>query len=210
MRVDVCDSDRDPSRQTRPFGRPRAEAPGAFAQPVDRARHLRIDDVGKLGIERSEELAAREAVFGAPDRFVAGRAVVARLDVGELPDDPVGGLDQAVRGAIDLRRLAQDLERLRKEPLRRDLASVPGQPGLPHLGRDAVDVVRLGLGGVVLPELHPRVRPVPELLEEAQRSAIGLRRQHRARCEVDGNADDRGGVYAGPGNDRRHGPRSCT
>ena len=204
--VDVGHGYGDPGRQAGPLGRPRAQTARDIAQPCDRARHLRVDDVGKLGIQRRKELAAGETVLGGPDGLVSGRAVVACLDARQLPDNPVGGLDQPVRGAIDLRRLAQDLERLGEEPLRRDLASVPGQPGLPHLRRDAVDVVRLGLGGVVLPQLHPRVRPASELLEEAQRRAVGLRRQHRAGREVDGDADDRARVYAGTDDDRRHGP----
>ena len=65
---------------------------------------------------------------------------------------------QAVRGGVDLGRLVEDLERLREEPLRRDLPAVAVEPVLPGRPGDLVDAVRLGLGGVVLPELDPGVR----------------------------------------------------
>ena len=45
----------------------------------------------------------REAVLGGPDRLVAGGAVVPRLDPGQLPDDPVGGLEEPVGRAVGRR-----------------------------------------------------------------------------------------------------------
>ena len=96
-----------------------------------------------------------------PQGLVAGRAVVARLDPGQLPDDPVGRLDQTVGGAVELGRLAQDLERLREEPLGRDLAAVAIEPRFAELAGDPVDVVGLGLRRVMLPQLHPGVRVSP-------------------------------------------------
>ena len=103
-----------------------------------------------------------------PDGFVAGRAAVARLDAGQLPDHPVGGLDQTIGRLVDARSLVQDLERLRKEPLGRDLAAVTRQPRLAADPGDGVDLVGLGLGGMMLPELHPCVRVAPEIGRAAQ------------------------------------------
>ena len=202
--VHVGNGDGDPRRQPRPASGLFTEPAGPLAQTDDLAGHLVIDHVGEGGIERGEELGLREAVLGRPDRLVARGAVVPSLGASQLPDHPVGSLDQAIGRPIDLRCLAQDLQRLGEEPLRGDLAAVSRQPGLPHLGREAVHVVCFGLGGVVLPELDPGVRLAAEFVQEAQRRAIGLRRQHRARREVHGDADHRRGVYAGARNDRRH------
>src|ERR1035437_3871895 len=115
---------------------------GDIAQTNDRTRHLLVHYAGEGGVQGCEELGLREAVLGRPDRLVPGGAIVARLDAGQLPDHPVGCLDQTIGGAVDLGRLAQYLQGLWEEPLRRDLAAVTSQPGLAHLGRDAIDVVR--------------------------------------------------------------------
>jgi hypothetical protein len=77
-------------------------------------------------------------------RLVAGRAGVAGLDAGELPDDPVGRLDQPVGPAVDLGRLVEDLQRLAEEPLARDLAAVARQPRLAR--RRAVSLMRSACG----------------------------------------------------------------
>ena len=153
----------------------------------------RAAEVGRVG----------EAVALRPHRLVAGRARVPRLDPGQLPDDPVGRLEQAVRGGVDLRRLVEDLEGLREEPLRRDLAAVAVQPVLPGRPGDLVDAVRLGLRGVVLPELDPGVRVRAEGGEHREGGAVGGRREHRARRHVDPDADDVGRVHGGLADDRR-------
>ena len=69
-------------------GRARGQAAGRLAEPDDRPRHLVVDDAAEAGIERGEERPIRKAVVGRPHRLVAGRAVVARLDAGQLPDRP--------------------------------------------------------------------------------------------------------------------------
>ena len=60
----------------------------------------------------------RESPPPRPDRLVASRAAVARLGARELPDDPVGGFDEPVGGAVHRRQFVEDLECLRIEPLR--------------------------------------------------------------------------------------------
>ena len=109
---------------------------------------------------------------------------------GQLPDDPVRGFEEPICGPVDIGRLAQDLESLREEPLGRDLAAISIEPRLVELAGDAVDVIRFGLRGVVLPELDPRVRVSSELVKGTQRRAIPRGRQHRARREVDPDPDD--------------------
>ena len=186
-----------PGRQAGPGRRLGGEAAGPLA---DRRRSRRIfvsTTSAKARVEGREVGRVGEAVALGPHRLVARGAGVPGLDAGELPDDPVGRLDQAVRGRVDLGRLVEDLERLREEPLRRDLPAVAVQPGLPGRPRDLVDAVRLGLGGVVLPELDPGVRVRAERRELAEGGAVGGGRQHRAGGEVDADADDVGGVHAG-------------
>ena len=172
---------------------------------TDVAAHLLVDDVGEARIERRKVAGVREAVALGPHGLVAGRAGVARLDAGEPPDHPVGGLDQPVRRRVDLRGLIQDLERLGEEPLGRDLAAVARQPGLAGLARDLVDAVRLRLRGVVLPELDPGVRVGAEFREVGEGSAVGLDRQHRAGREVDPQPDDVRRVHACRLQHGRHG-----
>ncbi len=131
---------------------------GAAAERQDRPRHLLVDDVLEPRVERGEVGAVGEPIPLRPHRLVAGGAAVARLDAGELPDDPVGGLDQPVGAGVDLGRLVQDLERLGEEPLGRDLAAVAREPRLAARRRHRRDAFGLRLRRVVLPELHPRVR----------------------------------------------------
>ena len=189
-----------PARRPRPTGRRRARRRWRMSRRILVSMTSR-----EPRIERREVGRVREPVALRPHRLVAGRAGVPRLDAGEPPDDPVGRLDQPVGGRVDLRRLVEDLERLREEPLRRDLPAVPVQPRLARRARDRVDPVGLGLGGVVLPELHPGVRVRPEGRQLAQRRAVGRRRQHRAGREVDPDPDDVGGVDAGGREHRRDG-----
>ena len=156
--IDVGDRDRRPWRQSGPGGGLGGQSAGPLAGGVEHRAHLVVDDGGEGRIEGGEVARVREAVALRPHRLVAGGAGVARLDAGQLPDDPVGRLDQAVGRRIDLGRLVEDLERLREEPLGRDLAAVAVEPGLAGRARDVVDPVGLGLGGVMLPELDPGVR----------------------------------------------------
>jgi hypothetical protein len=58
--------------------------------------------------------------------FVAGGAGVAGFGAGELPDDPVGGLDEAFGAVVDVGCLVEDLEGLAEEPFAGDLAAVAG------------------------------------------------------------------------------------
>ena len=76
-----------------------ADDAGALAGARDLAGHLLVDDVGEARGQGGKELAVGESVFLRPERLVAGGAGVAGLDPGELPDDPVSGLDQPVGGA---------------------------------------------------------------------------------------------------------------
>ncbi len=64
--------------------------------------------------------------------------------------------------------------------------------GSPRLRATALTSVRLRLRGVVLPELHPRVRVAAEIGQPAQRRPVRRRREHRARGEVDADPDDLG------------------
>jgi hypothetical protein len=157
---------------------------------------LRGDELGEVRVQRGEEVAV-----GIPavlqDALVPGGARVADIRTGELPDDPVGGLDPPLHRGVDLGVLLEHLQPLGELPLRGDEAAVARQPRLLALLGEPVDAVGLRLGGVVFPQLHVGVRPVRELLEFGERGAVGGRRHHRAGGEVGTDADDVGRVDAG-------------
>ena len=114
-----------PGTEARPRGGLLGEAARPVADRDDRRRDIFSSTTSlEARIEGGEVVAAGEPVALRPDRLVAGRAGVAGLDAGQLPDDPVGRLDQAVGAVVDLGRLVEDLQRLREEPLGRDLAAV--------------------------------------------------------------------------------------
>ncbi len=131
-----------------------------------------------------------------PDGLVAGRACVARLHPRQLPDHPVGGLDQAVGGGVHLRRFVEDLPGFGEEPFRADLAAVAVQEVVAQSPGDFIQLVGFGLGGVMLPQLDPGMRLVAPLGQEAERGAIRLGGQHRAGRKVDADADDIRGIDA--------------
>ncbi len=185
MRVDIGDRDRRPWAQSRPLGRPLGELAGLGPQRRDVAAHLRVHDVGQAGVQRGEELARREAGLLLPDGLVTGRAGATGFAAGELPNDPVGGLDQAVCSTVDVGGLVEDLQRLGEEPFRGDLTAVALEPGLAAQAGHLVDAVSLGMGGVMLPELDPGVGVGAPLGEETERRAVTCRRQHGTRGEVD-------------------------
>ena len=134
---------------------------------------------------------SRRVVAVLEDALVAGRADVAGLDAAHLPGHPVGRLDPALGGGVDLGVLLEQLQPLGELPLRGDAPAVAGQPRLAALRGQRVDPVGVPLRGVVLPQLDEGMRPGGVLRQPAQRGAVGQGRQHRARGEVDRDADDR-------------------
>ena len=193
-----------------PSGRPvhpaasRAEPPGALAELADAVLDLVRDEPAEVGVEGGQEVLGG-VVPVLVDPLVAGGAGVADVVAGQLPDDPVGALDPVLHRGVDLGSLLQDLQPLGELPLGGDQPAVPGEPGLLALGGEGVDPVRLRLGGVVPPELDVGVRVAGEVVQLVQRGAVGGGRHHRARGEVGADADDVGGVDAGPAHGLRHG-----
>ena len=167
--------------------------PARSATRSDVARQLRVDDVGEARVEGGEEVRIREPVALRPHRLVPGGARIPRLDAGQAPDDPVGRLDEAVGRVVDgsgaSSRTWRTLEKNHSDEI---LPAVPVQPGLAGRPGGGVDPVRLGLRGVVLPELDPGMglRP-PGAGPRRQGRAVGQGRQHRAGRDVDAQADDR-------------------
>ena len=170
-------------------GRLRGERPDAFTELGDRALDLVGHEAGERGVERGEVVRRRVGAV-LVDRLVARRAGVADVHPGELPDDPVGGLDPVLGASIEVGVLLEQLQSLGELPLRGDLAAVAGEPRLPPLGGEGVDAVGVRLGGVVLPELDVGVRPVGELGHLAQRGAVVEHREHGAGGEVGPDPDD--------------------
>ena len=204
VRVHVADGHRDALRQARPGGRARGQRASPRAQGQDRMLQLVGRKASEPLIKRGQELARRVAAV-LPDPLVPGRGGVACLAAGQLPDDPVGGLDPALGLLVDLRILVQQLERLRELPLGGYLAAVAGDPWLAAGPGQRIDPVGLRLGGMVLPQLGVGVRAAAQPGEPAQRGAIGQHRQYRAGGEVGADPDHLRRVDAGVGDRRRDG-----
>ena len=182
VRIDVRHRHRGPGSRPVHAAASARQPARALADRQDVARHLVVDDGREARIKAGEVVGRRKAVRLGPDRLVAGGAAVARLDPGQPPDHPVSGLDQPVGGAVQLGILVEDLEALRVEPFRRDLAAVTRQPRLAARSRERVDPVGLGLRGVVLPELDPRMRPAPVVRRSC--TAACRRRSSAASCRL--------------------------
>ena len=186
-------------------GRLGAEPPGTLAELADAVLDLVGDEPAEVGVERGQEVLGGVAAV-LVDALVAGGARVADVVAGQLPDDPVGGLDPVLHGGVDLGSLLEDLQALGELPLGGDQPAVAGQPGLLALGGERVDPVGLRLGGVVAPELDVGVRVAGQAVELVQRGAVGGGGHHRAGGEVGADADDVGGVDAGPADGLGHRP----
>src|SRR5579871_4337378 len=95
-------------------------------------------------------------------RLITRRAEVARLDAGELPHHPVGALNEALAGGIDIGSFLQDLQGFAEEPFAGIFAAIAAYPLLAARDAGGVDLVGLGLGSVVFPQLDPGVgMPAP-------------------------------------------------
>ena len=104
-----------------PGGRPVQAAAAAVSRPAHApsgancSAHPRFGDIGKSRIEGGEEVARGIAPVDH-HRLIASRADVARLHAGELPHDPIGGLDEALAGGIDLGVFLKNLQGFAEEP----------------------------------------------------------------------------------------------
>ena len=203
MCVHIADRDGDPLRQTGPLRGLRGQAAGPRAERVERAADLLRDEVREALVEGAQVVLGGVAAV-LEDALVARRARVARLAPAQLPDDPVGALDEAVHPLVDLGVLLEDLQALGELPLRRDQAAVAREPGLAALARHGVDALGLPARRVVLPELGIGVRALAQVVQPAQRGAVGEHGQRRRRGEVGGDPDDLVGLDAGRGHRRRH------
>ena len=204
VRVHVADRNGDPAGQAGPDRCAGGERARPAAERGYGVGQLVVGEPGEIGMQGGQEL-ARRIMPVLPDALVPGGARVPGLGAGQLPDDPVGGLDPPVGEPVDVRVLLQQLQRLRELPLSRDLPAVAGEPRLAADARQLVDPVRLRLAGVVLPELRVGVRAVPQLHELAERGPVGQDRQHRAGREVGADADHLRRVDARVGDRGRHG-----
>ena len=196
MRVHVADRDGDALWQACPARRPRGQRARAAAERQHGVRELLVGETGEVGVQGGEVLPGR-VVPVLEDALIPGGARVPRLGAGELPDDPVRGLDPPLREPVDVRVLLEQLERLGELPLGGDLPAVPGQPRLTAVAGHLGDPVGLRLGGVMLPELGIGVRAAGELGELAQRRPVFEHRQHGAGGEVGADADHLAGADAG-------------
>lgn len=206
-----------PTATATPSGRPVQAAARAVRRPArspsaasrtpcglvaDLAGGQLADETGEAGVQLGQELLRRVTPV-LEDALVADGADVAALDAGELPDDPVGGLDPALGPGVHLGGLLQQLKTLGELPLGGDLAAVARQPALAPARGQLVDPVGVRLGGVVLPQLGPGVRLAGRLV--AQRRAVGPGRHDGAGGEVGADADHllrphaRGGDSLGDG-----------
>ena len=136
VRVEVADGDRDALGQAGPPGRLRGEAACPGAQLGD----LVLDQVAEEAAEAVGQLL--QVLLGRvlavlTDRLVAGRAGVAHVPAGQLPDDPVGRLDEVVGALVGLAVLLEQLQPLRQRPLRRQPARRTAPATAPRAARPA-------------------------------------------------------------------------
>ena len=191
---------RSPSRAAASGVSAADRAPRRHDLAAELLRHVR-----EARVERAEELARREPALRAPEALVSRAARVAHQLARQRGDEPVARLDEARRGGVDLRVLLERLQRLRDEPLGRRPSAVVGEERVSPLRGERVDAVRLRLRGVVLPELHPRVRMTGPLRIQAQGTPVRVDRQDRRGREVDADPGDRLGGDSRRGQGRRHG-----
>ena len=124
VRVHVGDGDGGAGFQPGPGGGLGGQPAGFLAQRDDGAGHLFIDDVLQARVEGFEERLGREAFALGPDGLVTGGAGVALFLAGQLPDDPVGGFEEALGGGVDFGVFVEDLPDLGEEPFGADLTAV--------------------------------------------------------------------------------------
>ena len=204
MGVDVAGGDGDSSSEAGPRRGLRGEVTRDGSQLHDVARELGLDEGAEAGRESVQEL-GRGVHAVLQVALVAGGAGVLAVRAAQLPHDPVGGFDEAPHRVVDGAVLLEQLQALRKLPLRRDESSVAGEPGLLAQRGECRDPVSLGLSGVVLPQLDVSVLVGGELLELAQWGSVVRDRDHRAGREVDADTDDVVRVDTGRGHSLGHG-----
>ncbi len=205
VRVHVADCDGYPLRQAGPVRCLGGQRSGPGAQRQDRVLQLVGGEASEIRIERREEL-ARRIVTVLPDALVARGAGVSRLGAGQLPDDPVGGLDPPAGPLVDIRVLLEQLQRLGELPLGGDLPAVTADPGLAAFVCQRIDPVCLRLRRMVLPQLRIGVPPPGQARQLAQWRPVRRGRQHRAGSEVRADAGHSRRVDPGPLDRRRHCP----
>ena len=199
-RVDVADRDRDllgQPQQSRPLGGQRSgTGPERHELGPELGAGAREARVGGFEVRHR-----RQPVGRRPHRLVGRRARLTAFAPRQLPDDPVGGLDERGRIVVALAVLEPQLDQFREVPLRRDPAAVAAQELLASFERDLVEPIGDVLGGVVLPQLWPRVAALAPARLLTQWLAVGRHRQDRAGCEVDPDPDDLVGAHVGPRHD---------
>ena len=195
----------------------RAGAP-VGAQPPGFRAHRERDGQAALEIRHH---ALRIARAGRVLRLVGGKAERTALVPGQLPDQPVRALDEAVGAAPEMRRLGGELCCLGEQPLAGHLAAEIGQ----EVAAGTVDRVGMRLGRAVLPELDVGVRLTRE--QHGQRRAVLRGRHGRACGEAEPDRLDRpaasqssqyvlrrldivGGVLQGPGRRQRRAIRDLA
>ncbi len=188
-RIDVADRHRHRLGEAEPSSDLRPQRPGARPERRELGPELRRRLL-EAGIGGVEVLDGRQPFLRGPHRLVAGGAALAPLDAGQVPDDPVGRLDEPVAGVVDLAVLEPQLDQLREVPLGGDAPAVAREEGLRAFRGNLVEAVGDRLGGVVLPQLRPRVAPAAPALLGHQRGAVAGHGQDGAGGEVDTEADD--------------------
>ncbi len=190
-------------------GRRRARRSGTIVRDI-----FSSTTCSKRGSSAAKYVVGREAVALRPHRLVAGGAAVARLDAGQLPDDPVGGLDQPVGGVDRPRapRRGSGAPWRRTTPTRSCRRSVAAT-ARPRSRATALIRSASGCAAWCFQSFTQACGSRRSPSSDAERRPVGGRRQHRAGGEVDADADDVGGVDAGLGEerrDRRPGTSACS
>ena len=193
VRVDVRDRDRRPGAKPGPAPpRARSSTPARLPSGAICARHLLVDDVleaADRAPRSSRRTGSRRASTTSPCSRPCSSLRVSTPVSCQTTQSAASISRSAAR--VDLGRLAQDLQRLREEPLGRDLAAVALEPRLAPLARRPA-LIRSASGWAAwcFQSFTQACGSRRSSRQLAQRRAVGERRQHRAGGEVDPDADD--------------------
>ena len=118
MRIYVGDRHRDARVQSHQLSHLRREITLLRANCHQGRIELGLDKVLQTRVKCAQIGLIRIALAFAPDGLVAGRTSISCFHTGQLPNHPVSRFQHPVGGGVNFGSLIQNLQRLRKEPLR--------------------------------------------------------------------------------------------
>ena len=193
VRVDDGRADRRACAQAELLRHRAGESARRDARREQASGHFVFHDPRELWMHRVQKLLGRITLRRAPHSFVTRLTGRARQRFGgtahELPDEPVTRFEPDLRCVVGAWCEFECLQHFGEEPFQPDAAAVALEKTFPAFARHGVDAVGLRLRAVMLPQLRPSERFGRERLEQTQRRAVPLRRQHGATREIHAHAE---------------------